>query len=60
MMEKYTELVQTRLTKDQIRRLEEFAKLEGLKVASLIRNIIIKKLDELEEDESEWPEQKRR
>jgi predicted DNA-binding protein len=59
-MEKYTELVQTRLTKDQIRRLEDFAKLEGLKVASLIRNIIIKKLDELEEDESEWPKQKRR
>jgi len=59
-MEKYTELVQTRLTKDQIRRLEEFAKLEGLKIASLIRNIIIKKLDELEEDESEWAEQKRR
>lgn len=45
MAEKYTELVQTRLTIEQNVILEKLAEAEGLAVASYVRRIIIKELN---------------
>lgn len=45
MAEKYTELVQTRLTVEQNAILEKLAQAEGLAVASYVRRIIIKELN---------------
>ena len=52
---KYTELVQSRLTKDQLQILEKLADAEGLSLAGYIRRILIKEMNFAETGIDGWP-----
>lgn len=52
---KYTALVQTRVTDEQLATLEKLAEAEGLTVASYVRRIILKEINFAETGIDGWP-----
>lgn len=54
MAEKFTDLIQTRLTKQQMKSLERMAEAEGLTVASWLRRMIIKEINLAENGIDGW------